>query len=97
MNSTAKPMPPPVAEPPDAMQQAVNTGQTPLLVDAREAARLCGLGMTLWYSLLSAGRIPEPLRFGRAVRWRVDELRAWLDAGAPSRDRWAAMRKGGRK
>jgi len=64
-----------------------------LLIDARAAARLCGIGRTSWYGLLSAGRVPEPIRLGRAVRWRRDELIAWIAAGCPPRHKWEAMRK----
>jgi len=30
------------------------------------------------------GRLPRGTRLGRAKLWLVDELRAWLAAGAPS-------------
>jgi predicted DNA-binding transcriptional regulator AlpA len=34
-----------------------------------------------------------PVRLGtKAPRWRVDELRAWLAAGAPDRQTWLKMR-----
>lgn len=48
----------------------------------------------------ASGRLPRPIRFGRAVRWLVDEFHDWLAAGAPARDAWEAMkvtkRSGGR-
>ena len=40
----------------------------------------------------AAGKLPTPLRIGGGVVWRVDEIRAWLEAGAPDRATWAAMR-----
>jgi len=75
---------------------APRLGTPPLLVNAREAARLCGLGRTAWYALHSSGRCPLPIRLGRAVRWDRRELEAWTAAGCPARDRWHAM-KGGRR
>jgi len=63
----------------------------PLLVDARAAAALCGIGRTLWLQLASAGRVPMPIRLGRRTLWRRDELAAWVEAGCPGRDRWQAM------
>lgn len=48
----------------------------------------------LWASH-AAGRIPRPLRLGRSTRWNRAEIQAWLDAGAPARDRWEQMRNGG--
>lgn len=39
----------------------------------------------------SAGAIPKPIRRGRLVRWRADEIDAWIDAGCPDRATWHAM------
>ena len=63
-------------------------GQEPMAVDAREAARLCGIGRTSWLTRYHAGQTPEPVRLGRRVLWRVRELAAWLDAGCPPRHNW---------
>jgi prophage regulatory protein len=60
----------------------------PLAVEADEAARICGVGRTLWYDLRAAGRLPEPVRLGRRVLWRVAELRAWMAARCPPLQRW---------
>ncbi len=65
----------------------------PLAVDAANAARLCGVSPAHWYTLLAGGRCPPGIRLGRRVVWPVDDLRAWLAAGAPAADRWAAMKK----
>ena len=68
----------------------------PLLLNAKAAARYCGLGKTSWYALHAAGRIPMPVRLGRAVRWDRRELEAWAAAGCPARDRWEATGRTGR-
>ena len=68
------------------------TAHAPLAVDARDAARLCGVSTAHWYGLLSTGRAPAGIRLGRRVVWTVADLAAWLAAGAPSRDRWDAIR-----
>jgi predicted DNA-binding transcriptional regulator AlpA len=68
----------------------------PLAVDAKVAARLCGVSRSLWFSMDSAAQIPMGCRLGRRRVWPLDELKDWLRAGCPSRDRWAAM-KGGRR
>jgi predicted DNA-binding transcriptional regulator AlpA len=49
---------------------------------------MCGISSGLWEQMHAAGQVPAPLRFGRAVRWRIRELRAWIEAGAPTRARW---------
>ena len=63
-----------------------------LMVDAKVAAHLCGIGKTTWYQLHAAGRIPMPIRLGRRTLWRRDELTAWIAAGCPTRHQWQAMR-----
>jgi len=70
------------------------TTPAPLLVDAKTAAKLLSVGKTKLYELHAAGRVPLPIRLGRAVRWNAEELRRWADAGCPPRDRWQAMSKG---
>lgn len=47
-------------------------------------------------ALNASGRLPTPIRLGRSVRWRLADLRDWLAAGAPPRDRWETMRAEGR-
>jgi predicted DNA-binding transcriptional regulator AlpA len=63
----------------------------PLLVRAPEAARLCGVSRATWHRLAAAGRTPAPVRLGGAVLWRVDELRAWTEAGCPDRRTWDVL------
>ena len=59
-----------------------------------EVAQLLGISVRHLWSLNSSGRLPRPLRLGRSVRWRADELHAWLAAGAPERSRWESIQKG---
>ncbi len=61
---------------------------TPLLATARTAAAMCGISVRTWRTWDAAGRIPQPVRIGRLTRWRVDELRAWVEAGCPRRREW---------
>ncbi len=63
-----------------------------LLLTAGQAATLLGVSERHFRALDASGRVPRPVRLGRSVRWRRTELVAWLDAGCPSRDKWAAMR-----
>ncbi len=65
----------------------------PILLAAAEAAKLLRISERHFYKLHSSGRVPRPIRLGRAVRWRADELRDWVAAGTPPRDRWQGMRE----
>jgi predicted DNA-binding transcriptional regulator AlpA len=67
----------------------------PLAVPADGAAELCGVSRSQWWKLHSAGKVPLPIYLGsKAPRWRVEELRLWLAAGAPDRTTWLKMREG---
>ena len=66
---------------------------TPLLVDAKATAKLCGVSTRTWWALHSAGKTPLPVRLGRRTLWKLqgpDGLTAWIAAGCPARDRWRA-------
>lgn len=67
----------------------------PIALPASAAAALFGLSERQWWRLHSAGRIPLPLRIGRACRWILDGpdgLRAWAEGGCLPRDRWQELR-----
>lgn len=66
-------------------------GPAPILVSARQAAALLGIGLRTLRTWDAAGRLPEPVRLSPGcVRWRLAELREWADAGCPDRETWAA-------
>lgn len=63
----------------------------PLLVDAIKAATLCGISERTWRKLDRTVRVPRPIAVGRRRLWSVQDLRAWVAAGCPSRERWEAI------
>ena len=65
----------------------------PLAVDSFGAAALLGVSESHWRIMVAGGRCPPGFRLGRRRLWAVAELSAWLAAGAPSADRWAAIKK----
>lgn len=62
-----------------------------LALTAEEVAELLGISRAHVFRLQSSGRLPRPIRLGRAVRWPRTVLEAWLEAGAPPRERWEVM------
>lgn len=69
------------------------TGAPPILVDARTAAALLGVGLRTLRTMDAAGKLPAPVRLSAGcVRWRLAELRDWTEADCPDRARWAAIR-----
>jgi excisionase family DNA binding protein len=63
-----------------------------LVVDAKQLARLLGCGLRTLRAWDSSGKLPAPIRIGRCVRWRIDEIRTWLDAGCPNRELWMRIK-----
>jgi predicted DNA-binding transcriptional regulator AlpA len=59
----------------------LTAGQTvdeALLLDVRAVARLFSLSTQTVRRLDSQGRIPRPIRIGRAVRWYKPHVLGWL-------------------
>jgi len=88
---------PPGPAPAQAAQAPAPAPTPPLLVDAREAARLLGIGKSLFYQLQATGRLPPPVRLGRAVRWHRETLIRWCEIGCPSAERFEALTRGARR
>jgi predicted DNA-binding transcriptional regulator AlpA len=59
------------------------TDDAPLLIGKQQAARMCGLSRSTWDTYRAAGWVPPGVRIGNVLRWRVDELREWIEAGCP--------------
>lgn len=76
----------------DAFQNRVQESSR-LAVSATELATCLGVSLRHVRRLDALGKLPEPIRLGRSVRWPVAEIDAWLAAGAPDRHKWNAMRK----
>ena len=64
----------------------------PLLATARDLAAMLRLSLRTIRAMDRAGKLPKPLRIGRSIRWRYDELCDWIAAGAPCRQMWEARR-----
>ena len=63
-----------------------------LLLSGAEAAALCSVSRSLWWSMHSAGKIPLPLKLNNRTLWSREELRDWIKMGCVSRERWEAIK-----
>lgn len=55
------------------------------LIDASTSANAAGLSVSHWHNLVRLGQAPAPaLRAHRFTRWRLKDVRAWLEQ-LPSR------------
>lgn len=76
----------------ETMSSNGNCGATPLLLTASEAAAMFKASERTWRTWDTMGRIPKPIRIGRKVFWRPEDLKAWVAAGCPDRASWEVMR-----
>jgi len=90
--------PKPESNPPmtskERSQHAMFRGQKPpdnmgLLLTTKEVAKLLKISQGTVLKLCNEGTMPKPLRIGRSVRFRYEELRAWVNAGCPTQTEWA--------
>ena len=58
-------------------------GDAPALLPAKHVAKLLQISTRTLWRLLSAGKIITPIKLGRSVRWRKEELMRWIAAGCP--------------
>lgn len=58
-----------------------------------DVSRMLGISRASVWKRHASGRLPLPVRIGRSVRWRAEEIRAWLNAGCPERTAWEKMRR----
>jgi hypothetical protein len=66
----------------------------PLLFDSKMAARLIGVGLSTFYAMDRSGELgPQGVHLRRRRLWPPEELAAWVRAGCPRREIWAAMSK----
>lgn len=61
---------------------------TAALLAADEVAQLLAVSPKSVRRMDLVGRLPRPVRLGRAVRWRHEEILDWVAAGCPPRDQW---------
>ena len=60
---------------------AIDITETPALITAVDFATMLKVSVRTLWRLRSAGQVPEPVRLGGAVRWRLDEVRNWIARG----------------
>ena len=62
----------------------MSTDVTPVLLAADEVAAMLGVSERTLWRLLSAGKVPKPVRFGRSTRWREAQVKEWIEQGCPA-------------
>ena len=88
MSETAVTPAPAPPEPTPAPAIPIAPGPEAELLSGPEVAAVLGIGLSCFHKLRKTGRLPLPLRFCRAPRWRRRELLDWINAGMPQNSCW---------
>jgi len=65
----------------------IATPIVPELLKSKEAAQLVNVGERTLWRWSRSGTAPAPIKIGGAVRYRRNELRAWIADGCPRVDK----------
>ncbi len=55
------------------------------LINANQFAELLNISERTLYRLKSTEQLPEPIQLGGSVRWRLAEIRRWIEKGCPKK------------
>jgi predicted DNA-binding transcriptional regulator AlpA len=58
----------------------------PVLISADDLAALMQISTRTLWRLLSAKQVPKPIRLGGSTRWRLDQVRKWIEQGCPPQE-----------
>lgn len=61
--------------------RAANHSPEKMLVDVKEAASMLSISVASLWRLVKAEKAPAPIKIGGSTRWRVADLRAYVDNG----------------
>ena len=65
-----------------------------MLIDARRFAALLDVSRATFDRMKAIGKLPRHIELSRGChRWRVSEVRDWIDAGCPPIKEWEARRR----
>lgn len=54
-----------------------------VMITARQLAVILQVSTRQVWRMLSARRVPQPIRVGNVVRWRMAEIEQWIADGCP--------------
>jgi excisionase family DNA binding protein len=52
---------------------------TPRMIDVKEVATILKVSKRTVWRLVASGELPQPIRFGRNVRWKLEDVEAWIE------------------
>lgn len=64
----------------------------PFLLNAEQLSVLMSVSKSHLLALDKAGKLPQAVSLGKSRRWITSEVKAFCDAGCPSRIEWQRLR-----
>jgi predicted DNA-binding transcriptional regulator AlpA len=71
-----------------ASQEKTSRAKRPVMTDAKGVAELMSTNPAAVWRQLGEGMMPAPLMIGGEERWRIAEIRHWIQEGCPDRRSW---------
>lgn len=76
------------------MLEAHNKSVEPILLSVADTAKALSISKPMLYQMISDGRFGlMSIRFGRKRLYPVDELKSWVKARCPNREKWMNQNK----
>jgi predicted DNA-binding transcriptional regulator AlpA len=63
----------------------------PMLINIKDAIKLCGISRSTLYCLKDSGKTPEPVKLGKRVLFNRKEFEHWIEMKCPPRQKWEVM------
>lgn len=64
----------------------------PLLLSAKQVAAVLNIGESTIWDLHARGLLPLPIKLSRRTLWSAEELRDFVRAGCPNRQKWLVIK-----
>ena len=64
--------------------EAKQRSNTPTLINANELAKILGISQRTIWRLIASGKLIQPIRIGKNVRWRLDQVNQWIENDCPT-------------
>jgi len=62
------------------------------LISAAELRDQLGIAARTFYTYRAMGKLPKAIRLGRTLRYKADEIDAWIVAGCPPLVEWEQIK-----
>lgn len=63
----------------------------PLLLQAKDAAALCGIGLRTWHTYRASGKLPPSYRIAGRRIWKRRDIERWIEWNFPCLDKFIEL------